>query len=134
LEHLSENVLLNLPHRQFVFTLPKLLRVYFKYDRNLLEDISKIIFSIIHDYYTETAKTTVKTGVIVSYQSFGDLMRWNPHFHCIVLEGVIDEASSFHHIPVKNTAKLAEVFRIRIMTLFVDRDLLDPHIARKILS
>ena len=26
-EHLSENVLLNLPHRQFVFTLPKLLRV-----------------------------------------------------------------------------------------------------------
>ena len=33
-EHLSENVFLNLPHRQFVFTLPKLLRVYFKYDRN----------------------------------------------------------------------------------------------------
>ena len=32
-EHLSENVLLNLPHRQFVFTLPKLLRPYFKYDR-----------------------------------------------------------------------------------------------------
>ena len=31
-EHLSENVLLKLPHRQFVFTLPKLLRVYFKYD------------------------------------------------------------------------------------------------------
>jgi hypothetical protein len=32
-EHISENVLLNLPHRQFVFTLPKLLRPYFKYDR-----------------------------------------------------------------------------------------------------
>ena len=83
-EHLSENVLLKLPHRQFVFTLPKLLRVYFKYDRNLFEEVSKIIFSIIHDYYIEAVKTTVKTGVIVSYQSFGDLMRWNPHFHCIV--------------------------------------------------
>jgi len=32
-EHLSENVLLNLPHRQFVFTLPKLFRPYFKHDR-----------------------------------------------------------------------------------------------------
>ena len=43
-EHLSENVLLNLPHRQFLFTLPKLLRVYFKYDRNFFEDVSRIIF------------------------------------------------------------------------------------------
>ena len=125
-EHLSENMLLKLPHRQFVFTLPKLLRVYFKYDRNLFEDISSIIFSIIYDYYTATAKTTVKTGVIVSYQSFGDLMRWNPHFHYIVLEGGIDEAGSFHHIilSIKDTAKLTEVFRRRVIKLFVDRELL----------
>jgi len=32
-EHLSENVLLKLPHRQFVFTVHKLLRIYFKNDR-----------------------------------------------------------------------------------------------------
>ena len=123
-EHLSENVLLNLPHRQFVFTLPKLLRVYFKYDRNLFEEVSRIIFTIIHDYYTETVQTAVKIGAVVSYQSFGDLMRWNPHFHCIVLEGGIDEAGSFHHIPIKDTAKLTEVFRRRVIKLFVDRGLL----------
>ena len=66
-EHLSENVLLNLPHRQFLFTLPKLLRVYFKYDRNLFEEVSRIIFTIIHDYYTETVQTAVKIGAVVSY-------------------------------------------------------------------
>jgi len=33
------------------------------------------------------------------------------HFHCIVLEGVIDEAGAFHHIPIKDTARLPEVFR-----------------------
>jgi len=32
-EHLSENVLFRLPHRQFVSTVPKILRLYFKYDR-----------------------------------------------------------------------------------------------------
>jgi hypothetical protein len=122
-------VLLKLPHRQFVFTLPKLLRVYFKYDRTLFEDISRIIFSIIHDYYTETAKTAVNTGVVVSYQSFGDLMRWNPHFHCIVLEGGIDETGSFHHIPIKNTARITGVFRNRVIKLFVDRGLLDRGFA-----
>jgi hypothetical protein len=106
----------------------------FKYDRNFFEDISRIIFSIIHDYYTETAKTPVKTGVIVSYQSFGDLMRWNPHFPCIVLEGGIDEADSFHHIPIKDTAQLAEVFRRQVIKLFFDRGLLDRRFASKILS
>ena len=61
-------------------------------------------------------------------------MRWNPHFHCIVLEGGIDEASSFHHIPIKDTAKLTEVFRRRVIKLFVDRGLLDLGFALKILS
>jgi hypothetical protein len=133
-EHLSEKVLLKLPHRQFVFTLPKLLRPYFKYDRNLFEEVSRIIFSIIHDFYSETVKTRIKTGVVVSYQSFGDLMRWNPHYHCLVLEGGIDERSSFHHIPIKDTSPLTEVFRRRILKLFVERGLLDSHFARKILS
>ena len=32
-EHLTEEFLLNLPHRQFVFTFPKALRPYFRHDR-----------------------------------------------------------------------------------------------------
>jgi hypothetical protein len=50
------------------------------------------------------------------------------------LEGGIDEAGSFHHIPIKDTSPLTEVFRRRVLKLFVDLDLLDPHFARKILS
>jgi len=83
----GENVLLKLPHRQFVFTLPKLLRVYFKYDRNLFEDVSRIIFSIIQDFYNESAPAALRTASVTSYQSFGDLLRFNPHYHCRVLEG-----------------------------------------------
>jgi hypothetical protein len=75
-------MLLKLPHRQFVFTLPKLLRLYFKYDRNLFQDVSRIIFSILQDFYNEAAPTAVKTAAVVSYQSCGSLMRWNPHYHC----------------------------------------------------
>ena len=56
-------------------------------------------------------------------------MRWNPHIHCIVLEGGIDETGSFHHIPINDTAKLTEVFRRRVIKLFVDRRLLDHGFA-----
>jgi hypothetical protein len=76
--HLSENVLLKIPYRQYVFTVPKLLRIYFKNDRELA-DVSKIIFSIVNDYYNESANAAVKTGVVVSYQTYGDMMRDNPH-------------------------------------------------------
>jgi hypothetical protein len=61
-------------------------------------------------------------------------MRWNPHYHCLVLEGGINEAGSFHHIPIKDTASLTEVFRRRVIKLFVDRGLLDRRFALKILS
>ncbi len=50
------------------------------------------------------------------------------------MEGGIDEAGSFHHIPIKDTASLTEVFRRRVIKLFVDRGLLDRRFALKILS
>ena len=58
-------MLLKLSHHQFVFTVPKLLRSNFKYNRTICEEVSKTIFSIMHEYYTETAPTTVKTGIVV---------------------------------------------------------------------
>jgi len=60
-------------------------------------------------------------------------------YHCIVLEGGLDEAGSFHHIPIKDTASITEVFRRRVIKLFVDKGLLDcppaeRYFALKILS
>ena len=99
-----------------------------------LEDVSRIVFSIIQDFYNEAAPTAVKTAAVVSYQSYGDLVRWNPHYHCLVLEGGIDETGSFYHIPIKDTSRLTEVFRRRVIKLFVDKGLLDRSFALKILS
>jgi hypothetical protein len=47
--------------------------------RRHLEDVSRIIFSIIQDFYNESAPAALKTASVVSYQSFGDLLRSNPH-------------------------------------------------------
>ncbi len=74
-EHMAEDVLLKLPHRQYVWTLPRALRIYFRNDRFLFADISRMIFSIISEYYNKAAGTILKKGTIISYQSFGDIMR-----------------------------------------------------------
>jgi hypothetical protein len=41
-EQIAHDVLLRLPHRQFVFTLPKCLRPYFLHNRVLFSDMSKL--------------------------------------------------------------------------------------------
>jgi len=76
-------------------------------DKSLFADISKIIFSITNEYYNEASETPLKIGVIISYQSFGIIMRPNPHFHTVILEGGIDNDGRFHSIPIKNTSDLA---------------------------
>jgi hypothetical protein len=112
----------------------KILRLYLKNDRNLFADISKIIFFIVNDYYSGAAKIDLKSAAVVSHQTYGDILRHNPLWHCIILEGGIDENNSFHYLPIKDTSKLTEVFRQRVIKYFVDKGLLESSFARNLLS
>ena len=80
-------MLLNLPHRQFVFALPKALRIFFRHNRRLFGHVSRLIYHIIQEFYDQAAGRPIRTGVVIAHQTFGDMLRWNPHFHAIVLEG-----------------------------------------------
>ena len=43
-------LLLRLPHRLVTITLPKMLRAFFKYDRKLFSEVSRLIFGMVQDY------------------------------------------------------------------------------------
>jgi hypothetical protein len=133
-EHLCKEVLLKLPHRQFVFTIPKFLRIYFKYDRSLFADISKLIYSILNDYYSELKNKQLKSGAVISFQTAGDILRWNAHWHCIFLEGGIDENNDFYYCPIKNLSSLTEVFRRKVIAYFVKKELVNQSFANKTLN
>ena len=68
-EHLTNEVLLNLPHRQFVFTVPKALRPFFRHDRRLFADVSRLIYRIIDEFYAEAAGRPLLTGMVVAHQT-----------------------------------------------------------------
>ncbi len=74
-EHLTNEVLLDLPHRQFVFTMPKALRPFFRHDRGLFAELSRLIYAIISEFYADAAGRPLMTGVIIPYQTFGDQLR-----------------------------------------------------------
>jgi hypothetical protein len=78
---------LALPHRQFIFTFPRILRLYFRHNHRLFSEISRLIFAIIERFYAKGAKRKIKTGMVLAYQSSGEFLKFNLHFHCLVLEG-----------------------------------------------
>ena len=108
-EQVTGEVLLHLPHRQFVFTFCKALRPFFMHDRILFSKISRLIFDMIQCYYDEAAGKHIQAAAILSYQSFGDMIRANPHYHGIILEGGFDEEGNFVYLPISDTQKMTEL-------------------------
>ena len=49
-EELCENVLKYVPHRQWVFSIPKRLRIYFMFDRKLLSKLSQCVWKVLSVY------------------------------------------------------------------------------------
>jgi hypothetical protein len=53
-EWITANILCALPHRQYVFTLPKLLRSYFRFDRKLLGKLSQCAYQSLKEFFQTT--------------------------------------------------------------------------------
>ena len=69
-------------HRQFVFTIPKRLRIYFRYDRKLLGKLVKATWETVRDVFVEeVGLEDIMPAMIAGIQSFGDLVNFHPHAH-----------------------------------------------------
>ena len=77
-EHLVEKVLLPYPHHHGVFSIPKRLRCYFKFDRGLLGGLYTAAWNAWKD---EVAKLCPagESGAVMALHSFGDLLSWHHH-------------------------------------------------------
>jgi len=132
--------------------MPKALRPFFRHDRRLFAEVSRLIYDILRDFYHEAAGRPLLTGMVIAHlrffakrkypahtpyralQSFGDQLRWNPHFHAIVLEGGFDDEGTFFYIPFSGLQSMVEVFRRRVIKLLEQRELLNDDFARNLLS
>ena len=61
--------------------MPRAFQPFFRHDRRLFAEVSRLIYRIIDEFYAEAAGRPLLTGTIIAYQTFGDMLRWNPHFH-----------------------------------------------------
>jgi hypothetical protein len=132
-EHLHENVLKPHPHRHLVFSIPKRLRVYFKYDRAL----TKLLYRAAWEAWSELVSELCpegKTGAVMALHTAGDLLHFHPHIHAIALNGVIDQAGHFHELASIDTAKLESLFQKKILQALVHKKLITEDIVTNMLS
>jgi hypothetical protein len=77
-------------HRHMVFTIPEELREIFQKDRSLLKILAEQSAEVVLNHYRRRNKTKKNVpGVICAIHTFGRDLKWNPHVHMLITEGVI---------------------------------------------
>jgi len=83
-----------------VFTIPKRLRIYFRYDRSLLGKLCRAAYDTVCDVFKlEIDGDSGIPAMVAAIQTFDDLIHLHPHIHAVVAEGVFTETGHFVHIP-----------------------------------
>ena len=81
--------LIKCEHRHIVFTIPEQLRIYFRKDRNLLNLLFRAAEDCIKFFFKKRApRKKLTPGIVLVLHTFGKDLKWNPHIHCLVTEGV----------------------------------------------
>ena len=65
------------PHRHMVFSIPKMFRVFFKYNRKLLTQLCRCAWRALTQYL-EVEQPEGMPAAVVSIQTAGDFLNWNP--------------------------------------------------------
>jgi hypothetical protein len=123
-----------MPHRQVVFTIPKTLRIFFKFRRKLLGELCRSAVKTLTVYFEALTGEELVPGIIVAVQTFGDRINFHPHLHLLLTEGGVDRAGIFHRLPRLDDARLAEIFGREVLAFLVSKGLLSPEWAERILS
>ena len=127
-EHLHERVLLKERHRHLIFSIPKRLRVYFRYDRSLF----KILYQAAWDSWREYLSQTVpggKAGAVMALHSAGELLNWHPHIHALALNGVVLDDGAFVELSQVDTNLLEKLFSENIFQALLARELISQEVV-----
>ena len=120
-EWLCTDVLKKVPHRHFIFSIPKMLRRYFLYDRKLLADLSLCAWESLKIFIREAVpEKNPIPGAVIAIQTFGDFLGFNPHCHILVTDGCFyGDRGMFRVAPPLELKKLEAIFRHKVFRMLL---------------
>jgi len=121
---LVDELLEPVPHRHIIFTIPKILRPYFRYNRKLINGLSRAAHRAIQTYVQYVFDETVTLGMIAVRQQFGEAARHHPHTHVLFAEGVWNANREFIPLLRIDTGKIKQCFELEVFRFLRQQGLL----------
>jgi len=132
---LEEELLRPVPHRHWVWSVPKLLRLHFLHHRRLLPGLCRCAWRSIAAFIHEAmSRDDIYPGGVLVPQTFGGLANWNPHVHGLVTDTCRDRKGNIFPMPTitdEDLHGIEEIFRSLVLKLLVDEEMLSPELAGK---
>ena len=85
---LAESIMAAVPHRHFTFTIPKMLRPYFRFHRGLLKQLCRIAHQCVSDFLPDAFGDAGGVGkyeqdgvpaIVMAIHTFGEYLDFHPH-------------------------------------------------------
>jgi hypothetical protein len=130
-EWVEEEVLAPTPHRQYVFTVPKVLRAFFHHHR--LGELYRIVDRLLTQAYRE-ADPDGRPGFILFVQTFRDQVTFHPHIHALVTDRVFQPNGVFPVLPPIPGALLEQPLRRAVLEMLLADEAIDEALVAKLLS
>ena len=122
---LKDELLENVGHCLWTFTLPKMLRPYFMRHREILGDFARLAYETIKELMIDAVgDDKARPGVVAVPQTFGNVLNPHPHAHCLGSRGVWDDKGQWIPVPYVDTGAAEKLFRIKIFHLLKSKGLL----------
>ncbi len=133
--HIADDVCLTVPHRQFVWTIPKRLRIFFRYHRDLLRELPRLAWQSIQTVYHALLGDEAAPGGILAVQTFGQLLHFHPHIHGLVTNGAFTSDGRFLHLPLNlGHEPFLKVWKNSVFSLLLDAGRIDSSVVKQIRS
>jgi hypothetical protein len=129
---MAHEVCMPVPHRQYVFTLPKRLRLFFRYDRRLLGQLARVAWeTVLEVCRSQVGRRDIVPGMIAGIQTFGELLHYHPHIHAIVTDGGLAPDGAFLQLPPPDTEALLAVWQRKVFELLLAENRIDCDTVRQ---
>lgn len=127
---------LDVKHRHIVFTIDERLRPYFKKYRHFLNFLFDASWNTLSYTFSKMARknNSFTPGAIMTLHTYGRDLKWNPHMHCLLTEGGMNDDHVYKAIDYIDYHRLRKSFMKSLLDLMNDalEDTADYHNFKKL--
>jgi hypothetical protein len=132
---LKDELIEDVAHAQWVFTIPKMLRPYFLYHRELLGHLCRAAYETVKELMiAATEDKDIQPGMVAVIQTFSQFLLWNPHIHALATRGGWNARGQWIPVPYIDAYQAELLFRYKVFKLLKNNGLLSDERIELLLS